>query len=129
MAPPLLQLAVSHTISGFSLDISVQNAATGITALFGRSGSGKTSLINLIAGLARPDRGRIALGDLVLFDSERGIDLPPEQRRIGYVFQEGRLFPHFNICGNLSYGMKRRGRNGQLASLITLSDYSTLNIF
>ncbi len=116
MTPPLLQLDVSHTISGFSLDISVQNAATGITALFGRSGSGKTSLINLIAGLSRPDRGRIALGDLVLFDSERGIDLPPEQRRIGYVFQEGRLFPHLNIRGNLSYGMKRRGENGQLAS-------------
>ena len=120
MTPPLLDIDVSHATGGFSLDISLnisgQSAISGITALFGRSGSGKTSLINLMAGLARPDRGRIALGSRVLFDSERGIDLPPEQRRMGYVFQETRLFPHLDVRGNLGYGMKRRGRNGQLAS-------------
>ncbi|HAQ32491.1 MAG TPA: molybdenum ABC transporter ATP-binding protein, partial [Rhodospirillaceae bacterium] len=120
MTPPLLDIDVSHATGGFSLDISLnisgQSAISGITALFGRSGSGKTSLINLMAGLVRPDCGRIALGSRVLFDSERGIDLPPEQRRMGYVFQETRLFPHLDVRGNLGYGMKRRGRNGQLAS-------------
>ncbi len=114
--PPLLEIDISHANAGISLDISLnisgQSAISGITALFGRSGAGKTSLINLMAGLARPDRGRIALGDRVLFDSERGIDLPPEQRRMGYVFQEGRLFPHLNVRGNLEYGMKRRAGNG-----------------
>ncbi len=121
MTPPLLQLDISHATAEFSLDISVdipggvseQGGATGITALFGRSGSGKTTLVNLLAGLTRPDRGRIILGGRILFDSERGIDLPPEQRRMGYVFQEGRLFPHLHVRDNLSYGMKRRAGNGQ----------------
>jgi molybdate transport system ATP-binding protein len=76
----------------------------GATVLFGPSGAGKTSIINMIAGLMTPDRGRIALDGVVLFDSAAGIDMKVPQRRIGYVFQEGRLFPHLSIRHNLDYG-------------------------
>jgi molybdate transport system ATP-binding protein len=76
----------------------------GATALFGPSGAGKTSIVNMIAGLVRPDRGRIALDDTVLFDSAARVDVPAHQRRIGYVFQEGRLFPHMTVAQNLDYG-------------------------
>ena len=78
--------------------------AGGVTALFGPSGAGKTSIVNMIAGLIAPDRGRIALDDTVLFDSAARINLPPHRRRIGYVFQEGRLFPHLSVAQNLDYG-------------------------
>ena len=73
-------------------------AAGGATALFGPSGAGKTSLVNMIAGLLKPDRGIITLDDTVLFDAARNIDVPPHRRRIGYVFQEGRLFPHLGAA-------------------------------
>jgi molybdate transport system ATP-binding protein len=79
-------------------------AAAGITALFGRSGTGKTSIVNSIAGLLRPARGRIVVDGEVLFDSERGIDVPRHRRRIGYVFQEDRLFPHLTVRQNLLFG-------------------------
>jgi molybdate transport system ATP-binding protein len=79
-------------------------ATGGATALFGPSGAGKTSIVNMIAGLVRPDRGRIALDDTVLFDSAARVDVPAHQRRIGYVFQEGRLFPHMTVAQNLDYG-------------------------
>ena len=91
----------------FSVDISLACETDGIVALFGRSGAGKTSLINMLAGLLRPDEGRIALDGNVLFDSAEGIDLPPERRRLGYVFQEGRLFPHLSVRGNLLFGARR----------------------
>lgn len=84
-------------------------APASATALFGPSGAGKTSLVNMIAGLLRPDRGRIVLADEVLFDSEAGIDVAPNRRRIGYVFQEGRLFPHLTVRQNLAYGRWMRG--------------------
>jgi molybdate transport system ATP-binding protein len=77
---------------------------TGATVLFGPSGAGKTTVVNMIAGLLRPDRGRIALDDEVLFDTAAGIDVPAWRRRIGYVFQEGRLFPHLSVKHNLDYG-------------------------
>jgi molybdate transport system ATP-binding protein len=79
-------------------------ATGGATALFGPSGAGKTSIVNMIAGLVRPDRGRIALDDTVLFDSAARVDVPAHQRRIGYVFQEWRLFPHMTVAQNLDYG-------------------------
>ena len=85
------------------------DAARGATALFGPSGAGKTSVVNMIAGLLTPDRGSIALDDMVLFDAARGIDVPPHRRRIGYVFQEGRLFPHFSVRQNLDYGRRMSG--------------------
>lgn len=77
-------------------------AGPGLTALFGPSGAGKTSLLNMVAGLLRPDRGHIRIGDRTLFGA--GVDLPPEARRIGYVFQDGRLFPHRRVRANLLYG-------------------------
>ena len=77
---------------------------TGATVLFGPSGAGKTTVVNMIAGLLRPDRGRIALDDEVLFDDAARIDVPVWRRRIGYVFQEGRLFPHLSVQHNLDYG-------------------------
>lgn len=77
-----------------------------LVALFGPSGAGKTSLLDAVAGLLRPLRGRIAVGDAVLFDSAERIDLPPEQRACGYVFQDGRLFPHRTVRDNLLYGWR-----------------------
>ena len=77
---------------------------TGATVLFGPSGAGKTTVVNMIAGLLRPDRGRIALDDEVLFDDAARIEVPAWRRRIGYVFQEGRLFPHLSVKHNLDYG-------------------------
>ncbi|ORM55544.1 molybdenum ABC transporter ATP-binding protein [Pantoea conspicua] len=87
------------------LTIDLHIPAKGITAIFGVSGAGKTSLINAISGLTQPQHGRIQLRDRVLFDAEQQISLPPEKRRIGYVFQDARLFPHYRVRGNLQYGM------------------------
>ena len=80
-----------------------------MTALFGASGAGKTTLVNMIAGLIAPDRGRIGLDDTVLFDSVARINVPAHRRRIGYVFQEGRLFPHLSVAANLDYGRRMCG--------------------
>ena len=80
------------------------NVANGATALFGPSGSGKTSIVHMIAGLVAPDRGHIALDDQVLFDSAARTNVPAHKRRIGTVFQEGRLFPHLTVAQNLDYG-------------------------
>lgn len=78
----------------------------GLTALFGPSGAGKTCLLNMVAGLLQPDAGRILVAGEPLFDSDRGIDLSPERRRAGYVFQDGRLFPHMRVRANLEYGLR-----------------------
>ena len=79
----------------------------GVTVLFGPSGAGKTSVLNMVAGLLRPDAGHIRVGDRTLFDAEAGVDLPPEARRAGYVFQEPRLFPHLRARANLLYGWRK----------------------
>lgn len=102
----VIAVDVKRRQGAFLVDMAF-SAGKGVTALFGRSGSGKTSLISMIAGLSRPDQGHIAIDQRVLFDSARGVDLPPERRRIGYVFQEARLFPHLTVRGNLTYGMNR----------------------
>lgn len=81
-------------------------APKGVTALFGKSGSGKTSIINAIAGLLTPDQGQITLDDVTLFDSARRLSLPPHRRRMGYVFQDARLFPHLTVQQNLEYGRR-----------------------
>jgi molybdate transport system ATP-binding protein len=75
-----------------------------VTALVGPSGAGKTTILHMIAGIVRPARGRVAVGGQVLYDTERGIDLPPERRRCGYVFQDNRLFPHLDVRRNLMFG-------------------------
>jgi molybdate transport system ATP-binding protein len=103
----MLEVTVRKRLGDFSLDMGFSCNSAGITAVFGRSGAGKTTLVNLLAGLLCPDAGRIAVGGRVLFDSASGVDLPPERRRLGYVFQEGRLFPHLSVRGNLGYGLKR----------------------
>jgi molybdate transport system ATP-binding protein len=110
----VLAVDVDKKLGAFTASVKFQ-VAGGATALFGPSGSGKTSLVNMIAGLLRPDRGTIALDDTVLFDSARGIDVPPHKRRIGYVFQEGRLFPHLSVRQNLDYGrrMSRQPRDSK----------------
>ncbi|HEX6957927.1 MAG TPA: molybdenum ABC transporter ATP-binding protein [Ferrovibrio sp.] len=98
-----LAVDIRHAQGGFSLEARFACDA-GITALFGRSGAGKTTLVNLIAGLIRPQSGRILLDGRVLADTAAGSFVPPHRRRIGYVFQEGRLFPHLNVRQNLLYG-------------------------
>jgi molybdate transport system ATP-binding protein len=99
----MLNVAVTHRLGDFTLDAAF-NSDGGLTALFGRSGAGKTSLVNAIAGLYRPERGRIVVDEAVLTDTEAGIFVPAHRRRVGYVFQEGRLFPHLSVRQNLVYG-------------------------
>jgi molybdate transport system ATP-binding protein len=88
----------------FTLDVAF-NAPPGITMLFGASGSGKTTLLRCIAGLTRPDEGRVAIGDRVLFDSTSGIDVAVQDRHVGYVFQQAALFPHMSLRENIGYGL------------------------
>jgi molybdate transport system ATP-binding protein len=97
-----LTVDIERRLGAFRLK-TVFKAGEGITALFGRSGAGKTSVVNAIAGTLRPDRGRIAIDGSAVFDSARGIDVPTPRRRVGYVFQEGRLFPHMSVRQNLRY--------------------------
>jgi len=96
------------------IDVAFQSDEQGITALFGPSGAGKSSIINMVAGLLTPDSGSIFIRGRCLFDSAQGINLPPEQRKVGYVFQEGLLFPHLSVTANLLYGRRRNqgGENG-----------------
>jgi molybdate transport system ATP-binding protein len=105
----VLALKVEKQLGALTLAAAFQIAG-GVTALFGPSGAGKTSLVNMIAGLLKPDRGSIVLDDTTLFDAAKSIDLPPHRRRIGYVFQEGRLFPHLSVRQNLDYGRRMSGR-------------------
>ncbi|MEQ1908873.1 MAG: molybdenum ABC transporter ATP-binding protein [Vicinamibacterales bacterium] len=98
----------------FALDTSLV-APPGITILFGASGSGKSTLLRAIAGLTTPDAGRIAVGDRVLFDTDAGVNLPPQQRQVGYVFQHLALFPHLSARQNLMYGLRGASKNEQHA--------------
>jgi molybdate transport system ATP-binding protein len=98
-----LAVEVRQRLGDFTLEAAFESAGR-LTALFGPSGSGKTSLVNLIAGLGRPDAGRIAVDGRVLVDAGRGVFVPRHRRRIGYVFQDARLFPHLTVRQNLAYG-------------------------
>jgi len=104
----MLAVDIEKRLGDFVVTARFETAARA-TALFGPSGSGKTTLVNMIAGLVIPDRGRIAFGDTVLFDSKAQINVPVHRRRIGYVFQEGRLFPHLKVSANLDYGRRMSG--------------------
>lgn len=104
-----LSVRIRHSLPGFTLDAAF-DAPPGLTVLHGPSGAGKSSVVNAVAGLLRPEAGRIAVGGRVLFDRARGIDLPSHRRRLGYVFQEGRLFPHLTVRQNLLYGWWMAGR-------------------
>ncbi len=103
----MIRVEVEKTLDSFRIDAAFEAASDGVTALFGRSGAGKSSIINMLAGLATPDKGLIEIDGETLFDSARGIDIPPHRRRFGYVFQNSRLFPHFSVRGNLLYGYRR----------------------
>jgi molybdate transport system ATP-binding protein len=103
----MIDVRFRHRFPAIGLDIAFTAPTPGVTALFGPSGSGKTSVVNVIAGLLRPDAGRVAIGGEVLCDTGTGRHLPVERRRLGLVFQEARLFPHLSVENNLRYGLRR----------------------
>jgi molybdate transport system ATP-binding protein len=124
----MLVLDVEKRLGDFFIHASFASAG-GVTALFGSSGAGKTTLVNMIAGLIAPDRGRIVLDRTALFDSAAGIEVPVHKRRIGYVFQEGRLFPHLSVAANLDYGrrMQRLAREpAEMDRIVDLLDIGNL---
>jgi len=101
----MLSVDIEKRLGDFEIKVAFESQGS-VTALFGSSGSGKTSVVNMVAGLIAPDRGRIALDDTVLFDSAARVNVPMHRRRVGYVFQEGRLFPHLSVAANLDYGRR-----------------------
>jgi molybdate transport system ATP-binding protein len=118
----MLSVRVAHRLGDFRIDAAFDSEG-GLTALFGRSGAGKTSLVNAIAGLIRPEHARIVLDDVVLNDTERGVFVPARRRHIGYVFQEGRLFPHLTVRQNLLYGrrfVREKRRPGEVEHVVDL---------
>ena len=112
-----------HDFGGFTIDAAFEIPRPGITALFGPSGSGKTSIVNAIAGLLKPKQGRIVIGDDVVLDTQSHIFVPPRLRRIGYVFQDSRLFPHLSVENNLRFGWRRsatRADEAEFARIVAL---------
>lgn len=103
-----LDLDISLPLRSFRLELALAVDPGTTTALVGPSGAGKSTVLRAVAGLVRPDRGRISLGAHCLFDASHGVDLPPEQRRVGLVFQDYALFPHMTVLENVSYGGKHR---------------------
>jgi molybdate transport system ATP-binding protein len=99
----VIEIRVRRALETVTIEADIHVGARTL-ALVGPSGGGKTTLLNMVAGLETPDEGRIVIGERVLFDSALGLNLPPQERRIGYVFQEPRLFPHYSVAGNLRYG-------------------------
>jgi molybdate transport system ATP-binding protein len=129
----MLKAAVTKALGKFSLDVAFELPAAGVVALFGPSGCGKSTTINIIAGLTAADRGEVVLDETVLLDTVRGIDVPAEKRRIGYVFQDARLFPHLNVAANLKYAEHRAKTPGfvsfeQVASLLDLDALMTRRV-
>jgi molybdate transport system ATP-binding protein len=107
-------VAVTKRLPGFTLDVA-WSAGDGVAVLFGPSGAGKTLTLQCLAGLIRPDAGRIVVDDRVLFDAATGVDLPPQHRRVGYVFQGYALFPHLTVGQNVAFGLRDRPRAERLA--------------
>ena len=125
MNDALLDLRIRKGYPGFKLEVDV-SFSEGVTAIFGPSGSGKTTILNCISGLSNPDEGGIYLHSRALFSSSRGINLRPERRRVGYMFQESILFPHYRVRENILYGFKltpperRKIQPEQLVELLDL---------
>lgn len=105
-----VKVDISHRFKGFDLDVHF-HAPAGVTALFGPSGAGKTTIIQAIAGLLTPESGQIEIGDRPVFDSATQTNRAPQRRRVGYVFQEARLFPHMSVAQNLTFGPRARGQS------------------
>ena len=124
-AARLIAVAARHATGGFSLDVAFESDAR-VLALFGPSGSGKTTLLNVIAGLIRPESGSVRIDGQVLTDTASGSFVPLHRRRVGYVFQDGRLFPHLSVRRNLSYGRwftpraERYARANEIVALLGL---------
>src|SRR5690606_1845493 len=108
--PGGLHAAIAVQRGALALDVELQLPARGVTALFGPSAAGKTTLLRCIAGLERAPRARIALGDEVWQDTQRGLFVLPHRREVGYVFQGAELFPHLTVRGNLEFAARRAGR-------------------
>ncbi len=109
----MIEIAVEHVQGDFAIAAEIR-ANGRVLALCGPSGAGKTTLLDIVAGLRRPRRGRIAVDDATFLDSARGLDVPARRRRIGYVFQEPRLFPHLSVARNLTYGARFASRGPSL---------------
>lgn len=105
-----LSVRLHHRFPSVEIDVAFETLSPGVTVLFGPSGSGKSTVIASAAGLLRPDMCRIAVDEQVLTDTERGIWLAPEKRRVGLVFQDARLFPHMSVATNLRFGLRRAAR-------------------
>jgi len=103
----MLRISLRKRRGNFQLALDFGTATPGVTALFGRSGCGKSTATHLLAGLLTPDAGRIEIDGALLFDSAAGVNVPTQHRRIGYVFQDSRLFPHLDVAANLRYGLSR----------------------
>lgn len=103
----MISVAIHRTLGAFDLDVAFEGPADGVTVLFGPSGAGKSATLAAIAGSGAIDRGHVALGSRVLFDSATRVNVPQRARRIGWVFQDARLFPHLRVEANLRYGMRR----------------------
>ncbi len=119
----MLSVQVDQKLGDFQLSAAFTAEPASITAIFGKSGAGKTSLINTIAGLSMPSSGLITVGSTPLFDAGHNINLPPHERQIGYIFQDDRLFPHLSVRNNLLYGTNRQGVTN---TKIGLSDVTVL---
>ncbi len=113
----MLRLSVVKRWPGFKLRAELEASTPGVVALFGRSGCGKTTLVNIISGLLRPDEGRVELDGVTLTDMRERVSVPVQRRRIGYVFQESRLFPHLGVLANLRYGLRRAPKEGRFIGL------------
>ncbi|MBN9374049.1 MAG: molybdenum ABC transporter ATP-binding protein, partial [Cellulomonas sp.] len=103
----MIEAALRHRFAGFTLDVAFTAPTPGVTVLFGPSGAGKSTVVAALAGLLRPESGRIAVDGAVLLDGDAGAFVPPERRRVGLVFQDARLFPHLSVESNLRYGLRR----------------------
>ena len=110
------EIAIRHRQGAFLLDVAF-TAERGVTALFGPSGAGKTSIVHVLAGLIRPDHGRIALEGHIVLDTDKGLFVPSEKRRAGLVFQDARLFPHMSVETNLLFGWRRMGKRADAAEI------------